>query len=93
MVVSLSGGGGGGGSTGSALGASLRTTLNDLLERLPENFQMLDVEARAQPLLLNPKVAPFVLVALQVRACMCDCILANLYFVASVVWSFLNLDL
>ena len=47
-----------------------RRTNADLLERLPENFQMLDVEARAQPLLANPKVAPFVLVCMQVRSTM-----------------------
>jgi dynein heavy chain len=61
-ILSLTGGGGGsgGGSTGNAV----RTALNDLLERLPENFQLIDIEMRAQPL-LTQKTAPFVLVALQ----------------------------
>jgi hypothetical protein len=66
-ILSLSGGGSGGGGSGAATAGAARGTLNDLLERLPENFSFLDVEARAQPLLANPKVAPFVLVALQVR--------------------------
>jgi dynein heavy chain len=61
-IVSLSGGGGG--SSKAAAGTGVRATLNDLLERLPENFSAIDLEMRAAPL-LTQKTAPFVLVALQ----------------------------
>jgi dynein heavy chain len=61
----LSFSGGSTSSSGAGAGGNIvRTTLNALLEQLPDNFQMLDVEARAQPL-LSQKTAPFVLVAMQ----------------------------
>jgi len=63
-ILSLSGGGSGGGSSGAAGNNAVRNTLNALLEQLPENFVLLDIEARAAPL-LSQKTAPFVLVAMQ----------------------------
>lgn len=38
----------------------------DLLERLPENFEMITMQLRAKPLLAG-EAGPFVVVALQVR--------------------------
>jgi dynein heavy chain len=61
-IISLGGGSSGGGGAGG--GGGVRGTLNDLLERLPENFSMFDIEARAQPLYSGPS-APYVIVAVQ----------------------------
>jgi dynein heavy chain len=61
-IISLGGGSSGGGGGGGASG--VRATLNDLLERLPENFSMFDIEARAQPLYSGAS-APYVIVAVQ----------------------------
>jgi dynein heavy chain, axonemal len=64
-----SGGGGGGAATPPALAASskdagVRAILDSLLERLPPPFSLLELEARAAPLLGGPS-SPFVLVCLQ----------------------------
>lgn len=48
----------------SAPAGGVRGVLNDLLERLPEDLPLLDIEARAEPLLRGP-TAPFVLVCMQ----------------------------
>ena len=42
----------------------MRDTLEDLLARLPENFVMIDIEMRAEPL-LKEATSPYVLVAMQ----------------------------
>jgi dynein heavy chain len=60
----LSLGGGGGGGAGGGGGSAVRNTMNDLLERLPENFSEIDIEIRAQPLLMGPS-GPYVIVAMQ----------------------------
>lgn len=39
----------------------------DLLERLPDNFEMITMQLRAKPL-LEGEAGPFVVVALQVRS-------------------------
>lgn len=39
--------------------------MGDLLERLPENFEMITMQLRAKPL-LEGEAGPFVVVALQV---------------------------
>lgn len=53
-------GGGGGGSD-----SVIKDTMADLLERLPENFEMITMQLRAKPLLEGDS-GPFVVVALQV---------------------------
>lgn len=40
--------------------------MGDLLERLPENFEMITMQLRAKPL-LEGEAGPFVVVALQVN--------------------------
>lgn len=42
--------------------------MTDLLERLPENFEMITMQLRAKPL-LEGEAGPFVVVALQVILC------------------------
>lgn len=54
--------GGGGGSSDSII----KDTMADLLERLPDNFEMITMQLRAKPL-LEGESGPFVVVALQVR--------------------------
>lgn len=54
-----SGGGGGGGSS------LVKNTMVDLLERLPDNFEMITMQLRAKALLAGDS-GPFVVVALQV---------------------------
>merc|ERR1719261_168909 len=56
-------GGGGGGSGGS--GDVVKSVMEDLMERLPENFIMPIVNERAKPLLEQLELSPFVVVALQ----------------------------
>ena len=60
-IISLGGGSVGGGGGG---GGGLRGLLTDLKNRLPEDFKMIDMEERAQPLLLGP-TGPYVIVAVQ----------------------------
>ena len=67
-ILSISGGSGG---SGGGAGGGIRATLNDLLDRVPENFGMIDIEMRAEPLLLGPS-GPFVIVAMQECARMND---------------------
>jgi dynein heavy chain len=62
-VLALSGGSAGSGE-GAGSGDSVRNTISSLLERLPENFFMIELEERAQPL-LEEQSAPYVLVAIQ----------------------------
>jgi dynein heavy chain, axonemal len=54
------GGGGGGGG-----GGGIHATLTNLLSRLPENFNMVVVEDKAEPLLDVLEKGPFVIVAMQ----------------------------
>lgn len=54
-------GGGGGGSD-----SIIKDTMADLLDRLPENFEMITMQLRAKPL-LEGEAGPFVVVALQVN--------------------------
>ncbi len=63
-VLSLRGGAGGGGAAGGEAASGLSATIKDLLERLPENFIMLDVQAVAEPK-IKDKTAPYALVAIQ----------------------------
>jgi len=60
----LSLGGGVSGGSGGGSGGGIRGMLNDLKTRLPENFSLFDIEARAEPLLKSP-TAPYVIVAVQ----------------------------
>ena len=62
-ILSLGGGSAGGGGGGGG-GGGLRSLLTDLKSRLPENFQMIDIEARAEPLYSGAS-APYVIVAVQ----------------------------
>ena len=62
---------GGSGGGGGGAGGGIRGTLNDLLDRVPENFGMIDMEIRAEPLLAGPS-GPFVIVAMQECARMND---------------------
>lgn len=62
MLTGSSGGGGGGS------GSIVKDTMADLLERLPENFEMITMQLRAKPLLAG-EAGPFVVVALQARYC------------------------
>lgn len=59
-VPSGTSGGGGGGSD-----SVIKDTMADLLERLPDNFEMITMQLRAKPL-LEGESGPFVVVALQV---------------------------
>lgn len=43
----------------------MKNTMVDLLERLPDNFEMITMQLRAKPLLAGDS-GPFVVVALQV---------------------------
>ena len=64
-ILILEGAASGGGSGGAAgVGGGVRDTLEDLLARLPENFVMIDIEMRAEPL-LKEATSPYVLVAMQ----------------------------
>ena len=63
-VLSLRGGTGTGGTGGGDSAGGLSATIKDLLDRLPENFIMLDVQATAEPI-LKEKTAPYALVAVQ----------------------------
>jgi len=54
----------GGSSAAGSTDAVVRSTIEELLERLPENFVMLDIEAKAEPL-LKEMTSPYVLVAMQ----------------------------
>jgi len=63
-VLSLRGGTGSGAAAGGDSSGGLAGTIKDLLERLPENFIMLDVQATAEPK-LKEKTAPYALVAIQ----------------------------
>lgn len=45
--------------------------MTDLLERLPENFEMITMQLRAKPL-LEGEAGPFVVVALQVIGILID---------------------
>jgi dynein heavy chain, axonemal len=56
--------GGGSASSASGSGNALQGTLKDLLDRLPENFVMIDLQARAKPLYEGTS-APYVIVAVQ----------------------------
>eukprot|EP00953_Heterococcus_sp_UTEX-ZZ885_P032394 16926-Heterococcus_DN1.PRE.1 len=60
-ILNVGGGGGGGGTNDSSV---VKDTMNDLLERLPPNFEMITINIRARPLLLSES-GPFVVVALQ----------------------------
>lgn len=71
-ILSLGGAGGSGGGGGGGSGGVVRGVLTDLLERLPENFSMLDIEARAAPLLTSPS-GPYVIVAMQVGCALLAC--------------------
>ncbi|CAM9463616.1 unnamed protein product [Sphacelaria rigidula] len=59
LNIAGSSGGGGGGS-----GSIVKDTMADLLDRLPENFEMITMQLRAKPLLAGD-AGPFVVVALQ----------------------------
>ena len=61
MVISGDSGGGEGGGAGDVV----TSTMNDLTERLPENFVMPVVQVKAKPLLEELELGPFVVVALQ----------------------------
>lgn len=63
LLVSYSGTSGGGGGGNDSL---IKGTMVDLLERLPENFEMITMQLRAKPL-LEGEAGPFVVVALQVN--------------------------
>ena len=60
-ILTLEGAGGAGDAIG---GVSVRTTLEDLLARLPSKFGMIDIQLRAEPL-LKKESSPYVVVALQ----------------------------
>lgn len=62
-LVSYLGTSGGGGGGNDSL---IKGTMVDLLERLPENFEMITMQLRAKPL-LEGEAGPFVVVALQVN--------------------------
>lgn len=64
LLASYSGTSGGGGGGNDSL---IKGTMVDLLERLPDNFEMITMQLRAKPL-LEGEAGPFVVVALQVNA-------------------------
>lgn len=61
-LLAYSGASGGGGGGNDSL---IKGTMVDLLERLPDNFEMITMQLRAKPL-LEGEAGPFVVVALQV---------------------------
>ena len=62
--VLYSGASGGAGGGNESL---IKGTMVDLLERLPDNFEMITMQLRAKPL-LEGEAGPFVVVALQVSS-------------------------
>ncbi len=62
-ILILGGTGGGAGASGS-LDSIVRTVLEDILERCPEDFQMIDIKIKAEALTTQPSF-PYVLVAMQ----------------------------
>uniref|UniRef100_A0A7S2QUS9 Uncharacterized protein n=1 Tax=Triparma pacifica TaxID=91992 RepID=A0A7S2QUS9_9STRA len=56
--------GGGGGGEGGAGGDIVKDTMNDLMERLPEQFGMVEINLRAKEL-LQGQAGPYIVVALQ----------------------------
>ena len=62
-ILSISGGGSGEGDTGNASDA-VYDTMNTLLERLPDEFEMVSLNLKAKPLLPGP-AGPYIVVALQ----------------------------
>ena len=50
-ILGLEGAGGGGGGGGSERTKVVRNVMDDLLSRLPENFSMIDIQERAEPML------------------------------------------
>mmetsp|Transcript_4425 Transcript_4425/g.9408 ORF Transcript_4425/g.9408 Transcript_4425/m.9408 type:complete len:4228 (+) Transcript_4425:42-12725(+) len=62
-IVNISGGAGGGEGGGGS--DPVKATMEDLTERLPENFVMVLVNEKAKPLLEILELGPFVVVALQ----------------------------
>ena len=67
-LLAFSGASGGGGGGNDSL---IKETMTDLLERLPDNFEMITMQLRAKPL-LEGEAGPFVVVALQVINCKPD---------------------
>ena len=59
------GGSGGGGGAAAAVKDPVRERLEDLLERLPEDFVMIDIQMKSEALLKEAFRAPYVLVAMQ----------------------------
>ena len=60
-IVSLGGGGGSGGGAGDVV----KATMADLLDRCPEELQMVLIDQMAEPLLAEPSQGPYVVCALQ----------------------------
>eukprot|EP00904_Undaria_pinnatifida_P003126 jgi/Undpi1/12814/HiC_scaffold_7.g02481.m1 len=60
-ILNIAGASGGGGGGNDSL---IKETMTDLLERLPDNFEMITMQLRAKPL-LEGEAGPFVVVALQ----------------------------
>jgi len=56
----LHGGDGGGGGDGG-----VKSIMQDLTERLPENYELIMINIRAKPLLSDPALGPYVVCALQ----------------------------
>ncbi|GMH84222.1 hypothetical protein TrST_g13493, partial [Triparma strigata] len=62
-ILSIGGGGGDGGSGGG--GDIVKDTMNNLLERLPEQYGMVELNLKAKDLLADNEVGPFIVVVLQ----------------------------
>ncbi|CBJ30911.1 Dynein heavy chain family dynein heavy chain [Ectocarpus siliculosus] len=60
-ILNIAGASGGGGGSSDSI---IKDTMADLLERLPDNFEMITMQLRAKPL-LEGESGPFVVVALQ----------------------------
>ena len=65
MFRTIVGLGGQASAGGKSSDSGTRGVLEDLLERLPEDFVTIDIQLRAEPLLEDPNQAPYVLVAMQ----------------------------
>merc|ERR1719238_2139408 len=56
---------GGSGGDGGGGGSAVKGIMEDLTNRLPENFEMITTNIRAKPLLPDPSMGPYVVCALQ----------------------------
>jgi dynein heavy chain len=61
-IMAIAGGSGGDGGGG---GSAVKGIMEDLTNRLPENFEMITTNIRAKPLLPDPSMGPYVVCALQ----------------------------